>query len=75
MASKPRELDNRKNYGKLQRHVQRVLHVSDGKVGDVVFGVGGTTVSPPLSVDQVEHYVGVTKGFPEINRNVFHRQE
>ena len=32
-----------------------LLHVSDGTGGNVAVGIGGTLVSPPLSVSQVEH--------------------
>ena len=35
-------------------------------MGDVVVRLGGTLVSPPLSVNQVEHYFGKVKGFPAI---------
>ena len=41
-----------------------LLHVSDGKLGNVVFGIGSTLISPPLSVSQVEHYLGNIKSFP-----------
>ena len=42
------------------------LKVSDGKVGGVAVGTGGILVSPPLSVGQMEHYIGDTgiNGFP-----------
>lgn len=43
-----------------------LLHVREGKVGDVAAGIGGTLVLPPLSVNQVEHYFGKVKGFPDI---------
>ena len=36
-------------------------------MGGVVVGIGGTLVSPPLSVDQVKHYFGDVQGFPEID--------
>ena len=47
-----------------------LLHVRDGKVGNVAIGIGGTLVSPPLSVSQVEHYFGNIKGFPAITELV-----
>ena len=47
-----------------------LLLVSDGKVENVAVGVGGTLVSPPSSVSQVEHYFGNIKGFPAITELV-----
>ena len=47
-----------------------LLHVRDGKVGNVAIGIGGTLVSPPLSVSQVEHYFGDIKGIPAITELV-----
>ena len=47
-----------------------LLHVSDGKVGNVAVGIGGTLVSPPLPVSQVEHYFGNTKDSPAITEFV-----
>ena len=47
-----------------------LLHVGDGTVENVAVGIGGTSVSPPLSVSQVEHYFGHIKGFPAITELV-----
>ena len=47
-----------------------LLHVRDGSVGDVAVGIGGTLVSPPFSLSQVEHYFGDIKGFPAITELV-----
>ena len=44
-----------------------LLHVREGRVGNVAVGIGGTLVSPPLSVDQVKRYVEDVKRFPETN--------
>ena len=54
------------SYERWQRHVVSFSHVKDGKVGDVVVGIGETLVSHPLSVDQAKHYVGKNKGIPAI---------
>ena len=35
-------------------------------MGNVAVGIGGTLVSPPLSVDQLKGYFGDVKAFPEI---------
>ena len=43
------------------------VHVKKGRVGNMVVGIGGTLVSPPLSVDQVKHYFRDVQGFPEID--------
>ena len=44
-----------------------LLPVTRRRVGNVAVGVGGTLLSPPLSVDQVKRYIGDVKGFPEID--------
>ena len=44
-----------------------LLHVREGTVGNVVVGIGGTLVSPPLSVGQVKRYVQDVKDCPEID--------
>ena len=65
MTVKTRDLNHKKNIMRVMAETgTELLHVSAGKEGDVVFGLGGTLVSPPLAVDRVEHYFGRVKGFP-----------
>ena len=67
MTDKNRELNNKKIIiREMAETCTELLHVSDGRVGEVAVGLGGTLVSPPLSVDHVEHYFGEVKGFPAI---------
>ena len=48
----------------------KLLHVSDGEVLNAAVGIGGTLVSPPLSVSLVEHYFGNIKSFSAITELV-----
>ena len=60
IADKNRDLLNKKQIiRKMAETGTELLHVSDGKLGNVVFGIGSTLISPPLSVSQVEHYFEV----------------
>lgn len=41
---------------------------SHGKLGDAAKKIGGTLVSPPLQLSDVEQYFGHEKQFPDIAR-------
>ena len=51
----------------MARTSTELVLLNDGRVGDVAIGIGGTLVLPPLTVDEVKHYFGEVKGFPEIS--------
>ena len=71
MAGKNRDLSSKKQLIREMTEIgTELLHVGDGKVGNVAVGIGGTLVSPPLSVGKVEHYFGNIKGFPAITERV-----
>ena len=56
MADKNRDLSGKKQIVREMAETgTELLHVSDGTGGNVAVGIGGTLVSPPLSVSQVEH--------------------
>ena len=56
MTVKTRELNHKKDIiREMAETGTDLLHVCAGKVADVVVGLGGTLVSPPLAVDQLEH--------------------
>ena len=60
MADLKRDLSGKKQITREMTETgTALLHVSDGQVGNVAVGIGGTLVSPPLSVSQVEHYFEV----------------
>ena len=71
MAVKNCDLPSKKQIiRKMAETGTELLHVGDGTVENVAVGIGGTSVSPPLSVSQVEHYFGNIKGFPAITELV-----
>ena len=71
MADKNREIFSKKQIvRKMAETGTDLLHVSDGKVGNVAVGMDGTLVSPTLSVSQAEHYLWNVKGFPAITELV-----
>ena len=45
-----------------------MLKLHEGRLGDVARGIGGTLVSPPLELSDVQEYFGDRKGFPEIEK-------
>ena len=71
MAAENRDLARTKRVIREMAEIgTELLHVRDGSVGDVAVGIGGTLVSPPFSLSQVEHYFGLIKGFPAITELV-----
>ena len=40
--------------------------LNDSRAGDVVTGIGGNLVLPPLKVDDIKHHFWEVKGFPGI---------
>ena len=62
MADKNRDLSSKKQkIREMAKTGTDLLHVCDGKVGNVAAGIGATLVSPPLSVGQVETISGILK--------------
>ena len=65
MATKAQDLTTKKQIIPwMGKTCTELLHVREGKVGNVAVGIGGTLVSPPLSVDQNKRYFPDVKGFP-----------
>ena len=52
---------------RMARTGTELVLLNDGRMGDVVTGIGGTLVLLPLNVDDVKHHFGDVKGFPGIS--------
>ena len=44
-----------------------LARLNGGRIGDVARGIGGTLVSPPLNVSDVNRYFGDVKKFPQVD--------
>lgn len=44
-----------------------ILKLHEGRLGDVARGIGGTLLSPPLELSDVQKYLEEIKGFPEFD--------
>ena len=62
MANKAQDLTTMKQIIRgMAETCTKLLHAREGRVGNVAVGIGGTLVSPPLSVDQDKGYFGDAK--------------
>ena len=62
MANKAQDLTTMKQIIRgMAETCTKPLHAREGRVGNVAVGIGGTLVSPPLSVDQDKGYFGDAK--------------